>query len=283
MPARLDTSDLRLGLEPVCRTRKQSRPRGRLCPAHRGPLGAGTRRSNSRRSRFRDPAAHGAEGSRGRGAQSAGLLDAWIRSGGLLLDPEHHDVLLAGSASRERTSGGLNQVLVPDLPQGCDLSIDDVLCVLAAIGTEDHRDVSAWVSTDGSWRLGPAHGHFEKERAQFIGATARHNERQRRLEQLDLELDEQRRIREESAIAAASVEASISVLEAWVIGVPSGQKLTSAWTRADERRGAELREEAENRTAQRDAQVARAAMRSLDRAVHEEFVLTELIGALERT
>ena len=58
--------------------------------------------------------------------QAAGLLDAWVRPGGLLLDREHLDVVLAAPADAGRAGDGLDMALVPDLPAGTDLSADDL-------------------------------------------------------------------------------------------------------------------------------------------------------------
>lgn len=188
--------------------------------------------------------------------QAAGLLDAWVRPGGLLLDAEHCDVVLAASPE---ANGGLNEALVPDLPAGCDLSPEDVRGVLAAVSMSDDPQARAAVRTDGTWRLGPAIGRSAKERAQYVGATARASERARRLALLDAAIAGKRSVIDQASEALESLGAAEAALESWVAAVPSGRTLVRAWTRVDERREAEVREEQHNRVAQDAAHVARNA------------------------
>lgn len=190
--------------------------------------------------------------------QAAGLLDAWVRPGGLLLDPEHLDVVLSATAPSP-TGDTLAGMLVPDLSIAAGLVPDDIRQVLAGIGTGSDPDASVWISPDGTWRLGPAYGRATKERAQFIGATARAQERARRLVILDDELAEQRMSRENAGQEHDSLSTAIADLENWIGAVPSGQALLTEWTRLEERLEAEAREERENRVAQSSAHAARTA------------------------
>lgn len=191
--------------------------------------------------------------------QASGLLDAWVRPGGLLLDPEHLDVVLSATASNSPAGDTLVGILVPDLPIVCDLTADDVGRVLAAIGTGSDPDDLVWMRPDGSWRFGPTRGRAAKRQAQFIGATARAQERMRRLAILDAGLAEQRAARDAAERDHAGLSTAIAELDHWVASVPSGQALLSAWTRLGERREAEEREERENRSAQASAYAARTA------------------------
>ncbi|MBT2521823.1 TIGR02680 family protein [Arthrobacter sp. ISL-28] len=191
--------------------------------------------------------------------QASGLLDAWVRPGGLLLDPEHLDVVLSATASNSPVGDILGGILVPDLPIVCDLTADDVGRVLAAIGTGSDPDALVWVRPDGSWRLGPTQGRAAKQQAQFIGATARAQERTRRLAVLDAGLAEQFAARDAAERDYSGLSTAIAELDHWVESVPSGQALLSAWTRLGERREAEEREERENRSAQAFAHAARTA------------------------
>ncbi len=190
--------------------------------------------------------------------QAAGLLDAWVRPGGLLLDAEHLDVVLA-AGDTGAAGAGLDGLLVPDLPPDGDLGPDDVRRVLAAIGTGEDPDSLAWVGPDGSWRLGPAHGRAAKETAQYVGATARAQERARRLAVIDAAVADQRAARDEAERALDAFGTAIAELDAWVAAVPSGRALLAAWTRLEERREAEDREERDNRVAQEAAHAARTA------------------------
>ncbi|MGH3503155.1 MAG: TIGR02680 family protein, partial [Nocardioidaceae bacterium] len=211
--------------------------------------------------------------------QAAGLLDAWVRPGGLLLGPDHHDVVLAPSTDSGQPGDALDAMLVPDLPPEVHLSVDDVRRVLASIGTGSDPDASAWVAPDGTWRLGPAHGHAAKEQAQFIGATARAYERDRRLGLIDAALAEQRAAREEAQQEHDALAAAIAELEGWVTAVPSGQALLREWSRQAERRDAEEREDRDNRVAQDAAHAARTAAAeasaTLERLAAEQGLPTE--------
>jgi uncharacterized protein (TIGR02680 family) len=191
--------------------------------------------------------------------QASGLLDAWVRPGGLLLDPEHLDVVLSATAFNSPVGDTLGRILVPDLPIVCDLTADDVGRVLAAIGTGSDPDALVWMRPDGSWRLGPTQGRAAKQQAQFIGATARAQERTRRLAVLDAGLAEQFAARDAAERDYSGLSTTIAELDHWVESVPSGQALLSAWTRLGERREAEEREERENRSAQAFAHAARTA------------------------
>ena len=208
--------------------------------------------------------------------QASGLLDAWVRPGGRLLDRELRDVVLVGATAHNDGdpgdsdtgigSGGVDagshstlaRFLTPDIPDDCDLHLDDVRSVLAAVGS-NVPGATAWVRPDGTWRLGPAHGRSAKDAAQYIGATARAQERLRRLAELDAALVEQEAQRDAAIAEHDSLAAAVAALTAWVTAVPSGRSLLDAWTRADERRGAEARAGDDNQTAQAAARAARAA------------------------
>ncbi len=221
-----------------------------------------------------DPARAGLEAA----LQASGLLDAWVRPGGRLLDPEQRDVVLATHAEGD-ASAGLNEVLVPDLPADCDLVAEDVRSVLAGISVDPDPQTPAAVRPDGTWRLGPAHGRAAKERAQYIGATARANERARQLAVLDDAIAVRRAVVQEASGVLEALHVAASGLEAWAAAVPSGRVLIQAWIRLDERRVVEEREEHENRTAQDAAHAAREASADararLDRAASEQELPAE--------
>lgn len=224
--------------------------------------------------------------------QSSGLLDAWVRPGGRLLDDDHRDVVLAGASDSAAASAGhaaqahasgdahstdaaaLDQFLTPVLPDHSGgLAFDDVSTILAAIGAGDYPEATAWVRPDGTWRLGPAHGRAAKDAAQYIGATARAQERLRRLAEIDAELATQHTERAAAVADHERLSAAVAKLEAWVRAIPSGRVLLAAWTRADERRRAEAEVDEVNRAAQALARTARAeaaaARTRLQRAADE--------------
>ena len=195
--------------------------------------------------------------------QASGMLDAWLRPGGLLLEADRHDVVLLAAdapsaAPTPSPPGTLAELLVVDVPPGCDVAAADVAAVLAAVGAGERPDVPTWVAPEGTWRLGPAHGRAAKDCAQFIGATARDAERRRRLAALDAALSEQRAEAADAGEEREALREAVADLDRWISAVPSGHVLLRAWTRAAERRTVEEREEADNRLAQESAARARA-------------------------
>ncbi len=215
--------------------------------------------------------------------QSAGLLDALVRPGGLLLDPGQHDVVLAATAEAA-ASGGMDDLLVPAVDSDLDVSVDDVRRVLAAIGDGRDPGAPAWVRRDGSWRLGPAHGRAQKERAQYVGATARAQERARRLATLEAAIEEQRSLRDSTVAEEERLQDALGALSDWVDAVPTGRNLLGAWARLDERAAAEEREELDNQRAQvaaHDARTVTAAARERLARVAAEQELPEARSRLD--
>ena len=127
-----------------------------------------------------------ARSGRGRGrAGGVGLLDAWVRADGAVLDADRCDVVLP--VGPPTTAGArLDAVLRPDPPDGGPVDAAVVRSVLARVALagpdemgadEVGADIPAVVGTDGSWRLGPLTGRSTKPVAQYVGATARAAER----------------------------------------------------------------------------------------------------------
>ena len=190
--------------------------------------------------------------------QDSGLLDAWVRPDGALLDPESRDVLVVAGAPL--TGPTAAAVLRAHVPEGSDVStevVEGVLRTIRLASPEDEEAGATVVGQDGSWRLGALQGRAAKERAQFIGATARAQERQRRLAEIDAETARQQSMRDEAANVIAGCEQVIAALEDWVRRLPTGNELRGAWTRLQERVETEVREEQSNAEAQAEAHRAR--------------------------
>lgn len=183
--------------------------------------------------------------------QASGLLDAWLRPDGRLLGDDDRDLLLR-PAHRD---GGLAAWLVPDVPEGVDLSPSDVWRVLASIGAGCGE--GDWVSLDGAWALGPTLGRAAKPTAQYIGATARAAERARRLADLDAALEEQDALAAQARASIDTADAALRSLTDWVNAVPSGTLLLRAWREAEAKQGLESEAEQANRAAQQTAEEAR--------------------------
>jgi uncharacterized protein (TIGR02680 family) len=190
--------------------------------------------------------------------QGAGLLDGWIRPGGRLLDADHRDVALSAPVTSEE-AGTLAEVLRVDLPADGAVGADDVRRVLAAIRIDGDLDGAVTVALDGSWRIGPAHGRAAKERAQYVGATARAHERERRLADLDRQLEEARAAHDGAAADVAEAASGLDALERWEQALPSAAGLREAWAGLQGLLEVEGRDDAANQAAQRLAQDARTA------------------------
>ncbi|HQY87355.1 MAG TPA: TIGR02680 family protein, partial [Tepidisphaeraceae bacterium] len=124
--------------------------------------------------------------------ESAGLLDAWVTSDGLLIDGETHDTLLDPRdlplAPDDRR---LCRWLIPDeVASTVDRSINSeiIQSILMVIGAGIDSG-SVWINDDGSWRNGPLHGRWSKPLAQHIGQSARQRNREQQIAHLNELID----------------------------------------------------------------------------------------------
>ena len=189
--------------------------------------------------------------------EASGLLDAWVRADGAVLDADGCDVVLPVGPPTPAGSR-LDAVLRPDPPDGGPVDAAVVRSVLARVALagpdevgadEVGADIPAVVGTDGSWRLGPLTGRSTKPVAQYVGATARAAERARRLAELDARIAALAATRDAARDAETAAREARAAIEAWLTGVPSTSALLTAWTRLDER---------ERVTAQADRRAAEA-------------------------
>lgn len=134
---------------------------------------------------FRDQVPASARAGLEAALEAAGLLDAWVAPDGTVLHTHTHDVLLTTRTARQAS---LRDWLIPT--GGSSVSAETIEAVLAGIdcASEDPGDAEAWVSPGGRFRLGPAQGSWSKPDAEYVGFSAREAARQRRLEQIGLEL-----------------------------------------------------------------------------------------------
>jgi uncharacterized protein (TIGR02680 family) len=114
--------------------------------------------------------------------EGAGLLDAWVHPGGAVLDRETLDVVLEPTATVAGAT--LRDVLVP--VDGAPVARDVIERILDSIALSDGGPCA--IGRTGRFRLGPAHGHFGKPVAEFIGAAARAERRRRRIAELSEQL-----------------------------------------------------------------------------------------------
>ncbi|WP_198358117.1 TIGR02680 family protein [Streptomyces fildesensis] len=120
----------------------------------------------------------------------SGVLDAWVTPAGGLLDGSTLDSLLP--ADREPVLGrSLADVLhAVDHETVSSRVTTGILAAIALAPANAEQPPGDWVSTDGSWRIGPIHGRTTATQAAYIGAAARQAERHRRLQVLDDQLFE---------------------------------------------------------------------------------------------
>ncbi len=226
--------------------------------------------------------------------QASGLLDAWVRPDGRLLGAEHLDVVLPAppDAMAEPADGvpageTLADALVADRPAGCDVSepvLDSVLRQVGVVASASPATDggSALIGRDGTWSMGPLHGRSEKERAQYVGATARAEERERRLDEVAAAFEVAERALADARDAASLVGGRIAEIQRWLRHVPGGRDLVRAWVTLEERAEAAHREGTNHRDAAAAAQEARrvTAQRQsdLDRLGHEHDVPVDRDG-----
>ncbi|MBL8927318.1 MAG: TIGR02680 family protein [Pseudonocardia sp.] len=175
--------------------------------------------------------------------EASGLLDAWVRVDGAVLDADGCDVVLPVGPPTP-VDARLDAVLRPDPPDGGPVAAAVVRSVLARVALAGHDEVGAdevradlpgVVGTDGSWRLGPLTGRSTKPVAQYVGATARAAERERRIAELDARIDVLAATRDAAREAETAAREARAAIEAWLTGAPSTSALLTAWTRLDER------------------------------------------------
>jgi uncharacterized protein (TIGR02680 family) len=199
--------------------------------------------------------------------EASGLLDAWVRPDGAVLDADRHDTVLPVGPAVAGPS--LTTLLVPDPPESSPVAGDVVAGVVArvALGLDGEPQDGAAVAVDGRWRLGPLTGRAAKPAAQYIGATARAAERARRIAELDALIAEHTGARETAAAAERTAADAARAVEAWLAAAPTTDELVTAWTRLDERTRSAAR--AERLVA--DAEEAAARARSVEAARRREL------------
>lgn len=203
--------------------------------------------------------------------EASGLLDAWVRSDGSLLDGDSYDTVLPLGAAADSPS--LADVLVPAVPESSPVSRGVVAGVLARIAVRDSGsggDGVATVAYDGSWRLGPLTGRADKPVAQYVGAAARSAERARRLAAVAGRAAQAQRQRDEAAEERERAERRVESIEGWLADLPPSTAVTAAWVVLGERR------EQRDTAAEQAAELAEVARRARERAAAADAELHRL-------
>jgi uncharacterized protein (TIGR02680 family) len=112
---------------------------------------------------------------------AAGLLDAWVGPAGEI---EGHDTFADPLALAPAPGRSLAEVLVPEPDSPVPAEV--VHSLLASIAYDERLPAGhpAAIGSDGSWRLGNAHGSWRKDFPAHIGAGARQRAREERLREL---------------------------------------------------------------------------------------------------
>ncbi len=123
---------------------------------------------------------------------AAGLLDAWVTPDGAVSEPSVFDSFLTpheaasdASGFPEARSATLADLLVPDADSMSDVPAPTVLAVLRSIGV---GRIGVSVDTSGAFALGPLVGRTTKERAEYIGTSARAARRVRRAKEISAQI-----------------------------------------------------------------------------------------------
>jgi uncharacterized protein (TIGR02680 family) len=185
--------------------------------------------------------------------QASGLLDAWVRPDGAVLAADQRDTVLpVGSGLAGAT---LLDVLQPDVGSGGDVTAEIVTAVLSRVGLG--QGAETWAGMDGTWSLGPLQGRAAKEQAQYVGATARAEERRRRLAEVDASITIAQAQHDDADQLAGIAGTRIDALEQWLRNIPAVQPLLRAWATVDERAVASDRDRLAHEAAQSAVLAAR--------------------------
>ncbi|MER5211847.1 TIGR02680 family protein [Streptomyces sp. NPDC002838] len=202
--------------------------------------------------------------------EASGLLDAWVRADGTVLDPATRDTLLVPGAPVPGAT--LARVLRPVAAPDSGVTAEQVERVLGAVALAGGRVLTSdadtvdtaeagphtAIGTDGSWRLGIAHGRHAKQAAEYVGAEVRAETRRRTLAELDRRLAEA-----EGELAERRHSLRILTEHRDQIGdtlrrPPPARGLTDAWARTAEAERAAESLASQASTAAREAERARA-------------------------
>lgn len=210
--------------------------------------------------------------------EGSGLLDAWVRADGTVLDPVTRDTLLVPTDPVAGPS--LTRVLRPVTAPDSAVTAEQVEHVLRAValteggaldsesGTPDTSGTHTQPTTvtrphtaigvDGSWQLGIARGRHAKQAAEYVGAEVRAETRRRALAELDRALSglegELEKHRHRLRVLTDHRDQAGDTLRR----PPSARALTEAWARTAEAERAAESLASQASTATREAQQARA-------------------------
>ncbi|WP_030868188.1 TIGR02680 family protein [Streptomyces sp. NRRL S-37] len=198
--------------------------------------------------------------------EASGLLDAWVRADGTVLDPATRDTLLLPGTPVPGPT--LARVLRPVAAPDSGVTTEQVRHLLETVAlTEDGAPAPAAgartaphtaIGTDGSWRLGIARGRHTKRTAEYVGAEVRAETRRRTLADIDHRLSEVEGELEERRHALRILTDHRDQVDRTLRRPPSARGLTDAWARTAEAERAVESLAAQASAAAREAHQARA-------------------------
>ncbi|WP_416978797.1 TIGR02680 family protein [Streptomyces sp. T028] len=245
---------------------------------------------------FADDLGPGARAGLEAALEASGLLDAWVRADGTVLDPATRDTLLLPGVPVAGAT--LARLLRPVAAPDTGVRAEQVQRVLEAVavvtdsglfaggaggaggaGVAEMANTAAApdpgaqtaaaaaapaapaphtaLGTDGSWKLGIAHGRHSKQAAEYVGAEVRAETRRRMLADLDRRLaavqDEAARREHSLRVLTQHREQSADALRR----PPPARGLTDAWARTAEAERAAESLAGQAASAAREAEEAR--------------------------
>ncbi|MGW8655627.1 TIGR02680 family protein [Streptomyces diastaticus] len=195
--------------------------------------------------------------------EASGLLDAWVSTGGVLLDPLSGDTLLDAARAHDPlpVAQTLASALRPVAQPDSGITSAQVEHLLSAIVLAPAARTAAGARTvhfDGSWRLGALRGQHHKSAAEYVGAAVRAETRRRALAELEDRLGQTERQLAEARTELAAADSRRRALAQAERDFPRAQRLSDAWnTHASEERAARALS-AKAAEAARQAEEARA-------------------------
>jgi len=159
--------------------------------------------------------------------EASGLLDAWVTVDGRAIATSGDTILLPSELMEG--SDTLASLLIPEPSMSiAPAVIHSLLCSIAVDDAPATSEAPAAISLTGAYRIGPLVGDFTKDAAQYIGATARENDRLRRLEEAAVARTLAEAERERLRAERDDVAARRSRLDAERDSLPSGRTLGAA-------------------------------------------------------
>ncbi|MEV5526826.1 TIGR02680 family protein [Streptomyces prunicolor] len=206
-------------------------------PPHRAaPRSPGTGAPLYRLVDFADDLAQEARAGLEAALEASGLLDAWVRADGTVLDPATRDTLLVPGAPVAGTTlaRALRPVAAPDSGVTAE-QMERVLGAVALVaGDAAGGPGDTAVGTDGSWRLGITRGRHAKRAAEYVGAEVRAETRRRALAELDEQLAvTQGQLTQQEHSLRVLTEHRDRVADT-LRRPPPARRLTDAWARTAE-------------------------------------------------